>query len=53
MTSLEGIRAPTRADSDTPAGLTCLPTVWHRHWLWLRARKGPGAWLLFYLLRVG
>jgi hypothetical protein len=24
MTSLEGIRAPTRADSDAPVGLTCL-----------------------------
>jgi hypothetical protein len=24
MTSLEGIRAPTRADTDAPAGLTCL-----------------------------
>jgi hypothetical protein len=24
MASLEGIRAPTRADSDAPPGLTCL-----------------------------
>jgi hypothetical protein len=49
MTSLEGIRAPTRADSDAPAGLTCL----HREapsLARLRARKGPDAWLLFDLL---
>jgi hypothetical protein len=46
MASLEGIRAPTQADSDAPAGCTAR----HRHWLWLRARKGPGVRLLFDLL---
>jgi hypothetical protein len=51
MASLEGIRAPTRADLDAPVGLTCL-SARHRHWLWLRARKGPGAQLLFDLLRA-
>jgi hypothetical protein len=51
MTSLEGIRTPIRADSDAPSGLTAC-TARHRHWLWLRARKGPGAGLLFDLLRV-
>jgi hypothetical protein len=49
MASLEGIRAPTRADSDAPAALTCLRAR-HRHWLWLRACEGPGVRLPFDLL---
>src|SRR5215211_7480437 len=51
MTSLEGIRAPTRADSDAPAGLACL----HREAPSLalaQGPQGPGAGLLFDLLRV-
>jgi hypothetical protein len=48
MASLEGICAPTRADSDAPAGLTSLHRQAH-HRLWLRA--GEGAGLLKHLLR--
>ena len=50
MASLEGIRAPTRADSDAPVGLTWLPrgTVIGSG---LGPAKGPVR-LLFDLLRA-
>jgi hypothetical protein len=49
MASLEGICAPTRADSDAPAGLTSMHREAPPSTL-VRAREGPGVRLLFDLL---